>query len=68
MESNANGPAASSPGEGTEVSLLDLLPTPQKVPLDTDPPIPLWNTWPIFALFLITIGIEWVLRKRKQMV
>ncbi len=60
--------SSSSPGEGAEVSLLELLPTPQKVPLDTDPPIALWNTWPVFALFLLTIGAEWVFRKRKQMV
>jgi hypothetical protein len=38
------------------------------VPLDTDPPIPLWNTWPVLALFLLVITAEWVLRKRKQMV
>ena len=37
-------------------------------PLDTDPPIPLWNTWPVLALFLGVITAEWVLRKRKQMV
>ena len=37
------------------------LPKPQKVPLDTDPPIPLWNTWPVLALFLtvlVTGGCE----------
>lgn len=44
------------------------LPVPQKVPLDTDPPVPLWNTWPVLALFLGLITLEWVLRKRKQMV
>ena len=33
-------------------SLLKDLPKPAKVPLDTDPPIPLWNTWPVLALFL----------------
>ncbi len=43
-------------------------PPPSKVPLDTDPPIPLWNTWPVLALFLALITLEWVLRKRKQMV
>ncbi|AGA26204.1 VWA domain-containing protein [Singulisphaera acidiphila] len=52
----------------TTASLLKDLPKPQKVPLDTDPPIPLWNTWPILLLFLAVIGAEWVLRKRKQMV
>ncbi|WP_435016662.1 VWA domain-containing protein [Tundrisphaera sp. TA3] len=44
------------------------LPLPQKVPLDTDPPIPLWNTWPVLALFLTLLVSEWILRKRGQMV
>ena len=33
-------------------ALLKDLPKPSPVPLDTDPPIPLWNTWPVLALFL----------------
>jgi hypothetical protein len=49
-------------------ALLNDLPKPSKVPLDTDPPIPLWNTWPVLALFLGLITAEWVIRKRKQMV
>jgi hypothetical protein len=49
-------------------AFLTSLPKPQKVPLDTDPPIPLWNTWPVLALFLTVLVVEWVLRKRKQMV
>ena len=49
-------------------TLMSDLPKPQKVPLDTDPPIPLWNTWPLMALFLGIVTLEWVLRKRKQMV
>jgi hypothetical protein len=49
-------------------SLLTDLPRPSKVPLDTDPPIPLWNTWPILTLFVVLISVEWILRKRKQMV
>lgn len=44
------------------------LPTPQQVPLDTDPPIPLWNTWPVLVLFLTLLVAEWVLRKRAKMV
>ena len=52
----------------TAVTLLKDLPKPSKVPLDTDPPIPLWNTWPILTLFLLLITTEWVFRKRKQMV
>jgi von Willebrand factor type A domain len=49
-------------------TLLKDLPAPENTPLDTDPPIPLWNTWPVLALFLTLITLEWVLRKRKQMV
>jgi von Willebrand factor type A domain len=48
--------------------LMKALPPPQKVDLDTDPPIPLWNTWPVLSLFLVLITAEWVFRKRKQMV
>ena len=48
--------------------LLDDLPTPQQVPLDTDPPIALWNTWPVLTLFLTLLVAEWVLRKRAKMV
>ena len=49
-------------------SLLDDLPKPSKVPLDTDPPIALWNAWPILALFLTILTAEWILRKRAKMV
>ncbi len=52
----------------TASSLLADLPKPQKVPLDTDPPVPLWNTWPVLGLFLVVVTAEWVLRKRKQLV
>jgi hypothetical protein len=52
----------------TVAKLLERLPKPQKVPLDTDPPIPLWNNWAVLGLFLAVITSEWVLRKRKQMV
>ena len=48
--------------------LLGDLPTPQQVPLDTDPPIALWNTWPVLVLFLCVLVAEWVLRKRAKMV
>ncbi len=49
-------------------TLLDDLPSPQKVPLDIDPPIALWNSSPILTLFLLMAAMEWVFRKRKQMV
>ncbi len=52
----------------TAGTLLGDLPAPQQVPLDTDPPIPLWNTWPVLVLFLGLLVAEWVLRKRAQMV
>lgn len=52
----------------TVSTLLSSLPKAQKVPLDTDPPIPLWNTWPVLGLFLSLLVGEWLLRKRKQMV
>src|SRR4029079_18497973 len=61
--------AATSGGKfytpATTAGLLKDLPKPQKVPLDTDPPIPLWNTWPVLALFLGVITAEWLLRKRR---
>jgi hypothetical protein len=44
------------------------LPKPSRVPLDTDPPIPLWNTREMLGLFLVLITLEWILRKRLQMV
>ena len=49
-------------------ALLDDLPPARKIPLDTDPPIPLWNDWRLLSLFLGLLTTEWVLRKRKQMV
>jgi hypothetical protein len=52
----------------TTANLLTELPPPEKVPLDTDPPIPLWNTWAVLGLFLAVITTEWVLRKRRQLV
>lgn len=49
-------------------TLLDDLPPPSKIPLDTDPPIPIWNAWPLLALFLTILIAEWVLRKRARMI
>lgn len=48
--------------------LLRKLPPPQMVPLDTDPPIALWNNPALLALFLAVLTAEWVLRKRRQLV
>ena len=64
----ASGGKFYTPATASLATLLKDLPPPQKVPLDTDPPIPLWNAWPVLALFLIVVTAEWVLRKRKQMV
>jgi hypothetical protein len=63
---SVSGGSFYTPGDTS--ALMSSLPKPQKVPLDTDPPIPLWNTWPVLALFLAILVTEWVLRKRKQMV
>ena len=48
--------------------VLESLPAPQTVPLDTDPPLALWNTTPMLGAFLGILLLEWLLRKRKQMV
>ena len=63
---SASGGAFYTPTD-TE-ALLTSLPKPLQVPLDADPPIPIWNTWPVLVLFLTVLVAEWVLRKRKQMV
>lgn len=44
------------------------LPKGRRVALHTDPPIPLWNTWPVLAVFFSLLLLEWVLRKRQSMV
>lgn len=49
-------------------TLVSTLPPPAKVPLDTDPPIPLWNSWPILVLFLLILLTEWLLRRKLEMV
>jgi hypothetical protein len=64
----STGPANSEPPpKGQEKTLAELLPAPQKVPLESDPPIVLWNTWPPLVVFLVLITTEWVLRKRMQL-
>lgn len=47
--------------------LFDELPTGRRVALQTDPPVELWNTWPVLALFFGLLLLEWVGRKRKSM-
>ena len=48
-------------------SLFEQLPSGRKVALHTDPPVELWNKWPILILVVTLLGIEWILRKRRSM-
>lgn len=47
--------------------LLSDLPAGEQVPVETLPPVVLWNKWPLLCLFLALIIGEWLLRKRKGM-
>jgi hypothetical protein len=47
--------------------LLGDLPPGRQVPIESLPPLPLWNTWPMLALFLGLLIAEWILRKRRGM-
>ena len=48
--------------------LLDDLPPGRQVPIESLPPEPLWNKWPLLMLFLVLLVGEWILRKAKGMV
>ena len=48
--------------------LIDDLPDGRQVPVESLPPVPLWNRWPLLALVLGLLIGEWLLRKRKGMV
>lgn len=48
--------------------LLADLPPGRQVPIESLPPWPLWNKWPVLALFLGLLIAEWILRKRRGMV
>lgn len=48
--------------------LLDDLPPGRQVPIESLPPRPLWNRWPLLALFLTLLIAEWILRKRRGLV
>lgn len=52
----------------TAAGLLDDLPEGRQVPFETLPPKPLWNRWPVLALFLALLVAEWLLRKWGGMV
>ncbi len=47
----------------TAARLVEELPEGRHVPLESFPPRPLWNTWPVLAAFLFLLTAEWVLRK-----
>jgi uncharacterized membrane protein len=47
--------------------LLDDLPEGRPVTIESLPPTPLWNKWPVLAAFLLLITTEWLLRKRSGM-
>ncbi|MGO9113196.1 MAG: hypothetical protein ACLP9L_28515, partial [Thermoguttaceae bacterium] len=48
--------------------LIDDLPEGLQVPVESLPPVPLWNRWPLLALVLGLLIGEWLLRKRQGMV
>ena len=48
--------------------LLHDLPPGRQVPIESLPPYPLWNRWPILAILLGLLIAEWILRKRRGMV
>lgn len=48
--------------------LLADLPEGRQVPIESLPPKPLWNTWPLLLLFLVLLTTEWLLRKVGGMV
>ncbi|MBN1910085.1 MAG: VWA domain-containing protein [Pirellulales bacterium] len=52
----------------TSDDLLGDLPAGHQVPVETLPPKPLWNQWPLLALFLVLLTVEWTVRKWKGMV
>jgi hypothetical protein len=47
----------------TAERLLSDLPEGRQVPIESLPPRPLWNTWPVLLAFLTLLVAEWVLRK-----
>ncbi len=48
--------------------LLGDLPPGRQVPIESLPPKPLWNTWPLLLLFFALLTTEWILRKLGGMV
>ncbi len=44
------------------------LPEGRQVPVESLPPVPLWNKWPVLGLALVLLVSEWLLRKFAGMV
>ena len=59
--------AASSIAIRTRIDCSMIFPEGHPVPIETLPPLPLWNKWPVLLLFLGLLTGEWLLRKRKGM-
>lgn len=51
----------------TADELWELLPEGRRVALRADPPIALWNTWPMLILFTALLALEWIVRKTQSM-
>jgi hypothetical protein len=62
------GAAAATRGQyysfATASRLLEDLGPGKRVTVGHLPPVPLWNWWPVLALFLTLLLAEWLLRKR----
>lgn len=43
------------------------LPAGQRVPLEVEPPVELWNQWWMLAAITACLSCEWILRKRRAM-
>lgn len=52
----------------TADQLLTDLPEGRQVPIESLPPKPLWNRWPVLAAVLLLLSVEWLVRKRSGMV
>jgi hypothetical protein len=50
-----------------DIDLAADLPAGRQVPINSLPPRPLWNAWPLLFLFLGLLTTEWILRKKSGM-
>ena len=51
----------------TAGQLIEDLPPGRQIPIESLPPVVLWNQWWVLLLFLSLLITEWILRKRKGM-